>query len=47
MHGCRLVGEAYAKQQHLWLTGANEVDSTVFTRAILAKVHQINYAVKV
>ncbi|KAI3498577.1 hypothetical protein L1887_34353 [Cichorium endivia] len=23
LYGCRLVGEAYAKQQHLWLTGAN------------------------
>ncbi|KAI3688551.1 hypothetical protein L2E82_46196 [Cichorium intybus] len=32
-----LVGEAYAKQQHLWLTGASDVESTVFTRAILAK----------
>nr|BAM84238.1 bHLH transcription factor [Dahlia pinnata] len=35
--GVGLVGEAYAKQQDLWLNGANEVDSKVFTRAILAK----------
>nr|GEX65627.1 bHLH transcription factor [Tanacetum cinerariifolium] len=35
--GVGLVGEAYTKQRHLWLTGANEVDSNVFTRAILAK----------
>ncbi|KAI3787730.1 hypothetical protein L2E82_00100 [Cichorium intybus] len=35
--GVGLVGEAYAKQQHLWLTGASDVESTVFTRAILAK----------
>ncbi|KAI3668216.1 hypothetical protein L6452_43293 [Arctium lappa] len=35
--GVGLVGEAYVKQQQLWLTGANEVDSKVFTRAILAK----------
>ncbi|PWA70257.1 bHLH transcription factor 2 [Artemisia annua] len=35
--GIGLVGEAYTKQQHLWLTGANQVDSKVFTRAILAK----------
>ncbi|KAI3742722.1 hypothetical protein L1987_60416 [Smallanthus sonchifolius] len=32
-----LVGDAYAKQQHLCLTGANEADSKVFTRVILAK----------
>lgn len=35
---CRLPGKAYAKRQHVWLTGANEVDSKVFSRAILAKV---------
>lgn len=34
----RLPGKAYAKGHHMWLTGANEVDSKVFSRAILAKV---------
>ncbi|MED6210470.1 hypothetical protein PIB30_064376, partial [Stylosanthes scabra] len=29
--------KAYARRQHVWLTGANEVDSKTFTRAILAK----------
>ncbi|KAK2999032.1 hypothetical protein RJ639_023087 [Escallonia herrerae] len=33
----RLPGKAYAKRQHTWLTRANEVDSKVFSRAILAK----------
>ncbi|MED6213707.1 hypothetical protein PIB30_095912, partial [Stylosanthes scabra] len=32
-----LPGKAYARRQHVWLTGANEVDSKTFTRAILAK----------
>ncbi|KAK7378346.1 hypothetical protein VNO80_03785 [Phaseolus coccineus] len=32
-----LPGTAYARRQHLWLTGANEVDSRTFSRAILAK----------
>ncbi|CAM8897099.1 unnamed protein product [Rhodiola kirilowii] len=35
--GIGLPGKAYARRQHVWLTGANEVDSKVFTRAILAK----------
>uniref|UniRef100_A0A803NAW4 Uncharacterized protein n=1 Tax=Chenopodium quinoa TaxID=63459 RepID=A0A803NAW4_CHEQI len=35
--GVGLPGKAYAKGQHMWLTGANEVDSKVFSRAILAK----------
>ncbi|KAF3436311.1 hypothetical protein FNV43_RR23403 [Rhamnella rubrinervis] len=35
--GLGLPGKAYTKRQHLWLTGANEVDSKTFTRAILAK----------
>ena len=35
---CRLPGKAYARRQHVWLTGANEVDSKTFSRAILAKV---------
>lgn len=33
----RLPGKAYTKRQHVWLTGANEVDSKTFSRAILAK----------
>jgi len=33
-----LPGTAYARRQHLWLTGANEVESRTFSRAILAKV---------
>nr|ABY26930.1 putative anthocyanin transcriptional regulator [Ipomoea alba] len=32
-----LPGKAYSKRQHIWLTGANEVESKVFSRAILAK----------
>ncbi|XVE77769.1 hypothetical protein DITRI_Ditri13aG0089600 [Diplodiscus trichospermus] len=35
--GIGLPGKAYAKRQHIWLTGANEVDSKIFSRAILAK----------
>ncbi|CAM8923164.1 unnamed protein product [Rhodiola kirilowii] len=35
--GVGLPGKAYARRQHVWLTGANEVDSKVFSRAILAK----------
>ncbi|KAL5561660.1 hypothetical protein UlMin_031407 [Ulmus minor] len=35
--GVGLPGKAYAKRQHVWLTGANEVDSKIFSRAILAK----------
>ncbi|KAK1426698.1 hypothetical protein QVD17_15377 [Tagetes erecta] len=35
--GVGLVGDAYEKQQSLWLIGANEADSKVFTRNILAK----------
>lgn len=34
----RLPGKAFAQQRYVWLTGANEVDSKVFSRAILAKV---------
>lgn len=36
--GVGLPGKAYAKRHHIWLAGANEVDSKVFSRAILAKV---------
>ncbi|XWS36288.1 hypothetical protein CRYUN_Cryun20dG0072700 [Craigia yunnanensis] len=35
--GIGLPGKAYARRQHVWLTGANEVDSKTFARAILAK----------
>ncbi|XVF32594.1 hypothetical protein REPUB_Repub17cG0095700 [Reevesia pubescens] len=35
--GVGLPGKAYARRQHVWLTGANEVDSKIFARAILAK----------
>ncbi|XP_059625853.1 transcription factor BHLH42-like isoform X2 [Cornus florida] len=36
--GVGLPGKAYTKRQHVWLvTGANEEDSKVFSRAILAK----------
>ncbi|KAH7517203.1 hypothetical protein FEM48_Zijuj09G0037600 [Ziziphus jujuba var. spinosa] len=35
--GIGLPGKAYTRRQHVWLTGANEVDSKIFSRAILAK----------
>ncbi|KAL6639548.1 hypothetical protein ACP70R_023278 [Stipagrostis hirtigluma subsp. patula] len=35
--GVGLPGTAFARGEHVWLTGANEVDSKVFSRAILAK----------
>ncbi|KAM6541218.1 hypothetical protein CsatB_005665 [Cannabis sativa] len=35
--GVGLPGKAYSRRQHVWLTGANEVDSKIFSRAILAK----------
>uniref|UniRef100_A0A2N9GWJ1 BHLH domain-containing protein n=1 Tax=Fagus sylvatica TaxID=28930 RepID=A0A2N9GWJ1_FAGSY len=35
--GTGLPGKAYSRRQHVWLTGANEVDSKTFSRAILAK----------
>ncbi|KAK8688476.1 hypothetical protein V6N13_087241 [Hibiscus sabdariffa] len=35
--GVGLPGKAYARRQHVWLTGASEVDSKTFSRAILAK----------
>ncbi|XP_027115730.1 transcription factor BHLH42-like isoform X1 [Coffea arabica] len=43
--GVGLPGRAYAKRQHVWLTGANEVDSKLFTRAILAKSARIQTVV--
>ncbi|PON55299.1 Basic helix-loop-helix transcription factor [Parasponia andersonii] len=38
--GVGLPGKAYTRKQHVWLTGANEVDSKIFSRAILAKVRE-------
>jgi len=35
----RLPGEAFVRRVHVWLCGANKVDSKVFSRAILARVH--------
>ncbi|KAL0389519.1 UNVERIFIED_CONTAM: Transcription factor [Sesamum calycinum] len=35
--GLGLPGKAYAKRQHIWLSRAYEVDSKIFSRAILAK----------
>ncbi|WCJ21519.1 basic helix-loop-helix (bHLH) DNA-binding superfamily protein [Euphorbia peplus] len=35
--GVGLPGKAYSRRQHVWLTGANEIDSKTFSRAILAK----------
>nr|UTU02184.1 MYC2 [Musa acuminata AAA Group] len=35
--GVGLPGKAFARQRHVWLTRANEVDSKAFSRAILAK----------
>lgn len=43
--GVGLPGKAYAKCLHVWLTGANEVDSSVFSRAILAKSAHIQTVV--
>ncbi|CAN6213523.1 unnamed protein product [Urochloa humidicola] len=35
--GAGLPGEAFASRGHVWLCGANKVDSKVFSRAILAR----------
>ncbi|KAI3439436.1 BHLH domain-containing protein [Psidium guajava] len=43
--GIGLPGKAYARRQHAWLTGANEVDSKTFSRAILAKSARIQTVV--
>ncbi|KAF7850059.1 hypothetical protein BT93_L5906 [Corymbia citriodora subsp. variegata] len=43
--GMGLPGKAYARRQHTWLTGANEVDSKTFSRAILAKSARIQTVV--
>ncbi|GMI66531.1 TRANSPARENT TESTA 8 [Hibiscus trionum] len=42
--GVGLPGKAYARRHHVWLTGANEVDSKTFSRAILAKSARIQTA---
>ncbi|KAG6438326.1 hypothetical protein SASPL_103264 [Salvia splendens] len=36
--GIGLPGKAYVDRQHIWLTRANKVDSTLFSRTILAEV---------
>ena len=36
---CRMPGKAYARRKHIWLSGANEVDNKIFSRAISAKVY--------
>nr|BCU83576.1 basic helix-loop-helix transcription factor [Dianthus caryophyllus] len=43
--GVGLPGRAYANGQHVWLVGANEVDSKHFSRAILAKSAHIQTVV--
>ncbi|CAL0320575.1 unnamed protein product [Lupinus luteus] len=43
--GVGLPGKAYARRQHLWLGGADEVDSKTFSRAILAKSAHIQTVV--
>ncbi|XP_044486377.1 transcription factor BHLH42-like isoform X2 [Mangifera indica] len=43
--GVGLPGKAYSRRQHAWLTGANEVDSKTFSRAILAKSARIQTVV--
>ncbi|KAJ8748386.1 hypothetical protein K2173_003023 [Erythroxylum novogranatense] len=43
--GVGLPGKAYARRQHVWLSGANEVDSKTFSRAILAKSARIQTVV--
>nr|CEL26634.1 bHLH3 [Ribes rubrum] len=43
--GVGLPGKAYSRRQHVWLTGAHEVDSKIFTRAILAKSARIQTVV--
>ncbi|GLU03514.1 hypothetical protein SLE2022_207080 [Rubroshorea leprosula] len=43
--GVGLPGKAYARRQHVWLTGANEVDSKTFSRAILAKSARVQTVV--
>jgi len=39
----RLPGEAVARGGYVRLCGANKVDSKVFSRAILARVHTVSH----
>jgi hypothetical protein len=39
----RLPGRAFARGGHVWLSRASEVDSKVFSRAILAKALLFSY----
>ncbi|GLU07534.1 hypothetical protein SLE2022_244890 [Rubroshorea leprosula] len=43
--GVGLPGKAYSRRQHAWLTGAHEVDSKIFSRAILAKSARVQTVV--
>nr|UUY86280.1 basic helix-loop-helix transcription factor 1 [Aglaonema commutatum] len=43
--GVGLPGKVFERQQPVWLSGANEVDSKVFSRAIIAKGAQIQTVV--
>ncbi|NP_001312452.1 basic helix-loop-helix protein A-like [Nicotiana tabacum] len=43
--GIGLPGKAYSKKHHIWIMCANEVDSKVFCRAILAKSARIQTVV--
>nr|XP_010906882.1 basic helix-loop-helix protein A isoform X2 [Elaeis guineensis] len=43
--GVGLPGKAFAKRRHVWLTRANEADSKIFSRAILAKSARIQTVV--
>nr|WJN62203.1 AN1 [Petunia x hybrida] len=43
--GIGLPGKAYSKKHHIWITGANEVESKVFCRAILAKSARVQTVV--
>lgn len=43
--GVGIPGKAYTRRQHVWLTGANEADSKVFSRAILAKSARVQTVV--
>ncbi|KFK32044.1 hypothetical protein AALP_AA6G192900 [Arabis alpina] len=40
-----MPGKAYARSKHVWLSGANDADSKIFSRAILAKSAKIQTVV--
>nr|BBM96383.1 bHLH transcription factor [Matthiola incana] len=40
-----IPGKAHARRKHIWLSGANEADSKIFSRAILAKSAKIQTVV--